>query len=330
MSKNTAGYHLQPPCNGRSDVLSATTVTPTQDRIHPTESQDVVISVRGLTVSYGNHVAVDDVSFNVLQGECFALLGTNGAGKTTIIETLQGHLVPDSGGVSVFGNNPRNLRAVRPRIGIMLQENGVALELTVRETVRLLGSLSGREDDVDRVLGSAGLTARASTRVAQLSGGERRRLDFASAVWGAPELVFLDEPTTGLDVEGRHELWSMVDELRRNGTTIVLITHYLEEVKERADHVVLMHRGRIHAQGRVADLVAEMPGHITFRVDSRQRVVQALSAVDHDGVGQIATHDLQAELTDLLVWARENKVQLEDLEVGPARLDEVFHTLSQP
>ncbi|GAB7039348.1 hypothetical protein JCM9533A_31980 [Catenuloplanes niger JCM 9533] len=187
----------------------------------------MVIDVQHLNLRYGDFHAVRDLSFHVERGELYALLGTNGAGKTSTLEIVEGHRAPTSGTVTVFGASPRDRAAVRPRIGIMLQESGFTPDLTVRESVRLIGGLTGREDTVDRVLAIVDLTAKAGTLVSQLSGGEKRRLDFATAVWGAPELIFLDEPTTGLDIQSRDALWAAVDRLREDGSTIVLTTHYL-------------------------------------------------------------------------------------------------------
>ncbi len=193
-----------------------------------------VIEVERLNVKYGDFHAVKDLSFEVRRGELYALLGTNGAGKTSALETVEGHRTPTSGTVRVFGHQPGDRRAVRPRMGVMLQESGFSPDLTVRESVRLIGTLTRRTDDVDRVLDIVDLTGKAGRKVSQLSGGEKRRLDFATAVYGTPELIFLDEPTTGLDVQSRDHLWMTVDRLRENGATIVLTTHYLEEAQQRA------------------------------------------------------------------------------------------------
>ena len=166
-----------------------------------------VIEVEGLNVTYGDFPAVKDLSFQVQPGELYALLGTNGAGKTSALEVIEGHRPASSGRVRVFGQSPTDRAATRPRMGIMLQESGFSADLTVAESLRLIGRLSGRSDRVDRVLGVVDLTRKADTRVAQLSGGERRRLDFATALYGRPELIILDEPTTGLDIQSRDALW---------------------------------------------------------------------------------------------------------------------------
>lgn len=284
-----------------------------------------VIEVDGLTVTYGDFAAVRDVSFEVRPGELYALLGTNGAGKTSTLEVVEGHRRATSGTVRIFGASPQDRQAVRPRTGIMLQESGFSPDLTVGESVALIGTLSGRDDTVDRVLGVAGLTRKASTVVAQLSGGEKRRLDFATAVYGGPELVILDEPTTGLDIQSRDALWAAVDELRDSGSTVVLTTHYLEEAQQRADRIGLMHEGRLRREGTVAELTQALPSVITFVLPSGAPEPPTVGALN--GAFHIETFHLQDDLHRLLVWAHDHGVELEKLEAGPTRLDDVFRAL---
>jgi ABC-2 type transport system ATP-binding protein len=208
-----------------------------------------VIEVDQLNVSYGGFHAVKDLSFQVGRGELYALLGTNGAGKTSTLEVIEGHRRASAGTVRVFGKRPADRPAVRPRMGIMLQESGFAADLTVAESVRLIGRFSERRDTVAGVLDLVDLAHRAGTRVVQLSGGEKRRLDFATAVYGRPELIVLDEPTTGLDIQSRDALWETVRQLREDGATVLLTTHYLEEAQQRADRIGLMHEGVFRRQG---------------------------------------------------------------------------------
>ncbi|GAB2451906.1 ABC transporter ATP-binding protein [Streptomyces incanus] len=286
-----------------------------------------VIDVERLNVTYGDFTAVRDLSFHVKRGEFYALLGTNGAGKTSTLEVVEGHRRVASGTVRIFGESPQDRRAVRPRMGIMLQESGFSPDLTVRESVGLIGALSGRHDDVDRVLGIAGLTRKASTRVSQLSGGEKRRLDFATAVYGGPELVILDEPTTGLDIQSRDALWAAVDRLREEGATIVLTTHYLEEAQQRADRIGLMHEGTLRREGTVAELTQALPSVISFALPPgapEPPIVGALNGAFH-----IETFNLQDDLYRLLGWAHDTGVELRDLQAGPTRLDDVFRAISR-
>ncbi|MFD2079042.1 ABC-2 type transport system ATP-binding protein [Actinopolymorpha cephalotaxi] len=288
-----------------------------------------VIEVDELNVSYGDFHAVRDLSFEVRRGELYALLGTNGAGKTTTLETVEGHRSPTTGTVRVFGHSPGNRRAVRPRMGVMLQESGFAPDLTVRESVRLIGRLTRRTDDVDRVLDLVDLTGRAGRKVSQLSGGEKRRLDFATAVFGSPELIFLDEPTTGLDIQSRDDLWETVNRLRENGATIVLTTHYLEEAQQRADRIGLMHQGTLHREGTVSELTRTLPAVVRFSLPGPAPAADLpLQAVaDADGRVVVETFALQKDLHVLLRWAQDNAVELRDLEAGPTRLDDVFRAI---
>ncbi|GAA0546845.1 ABC transporter ATP-binding protein [Actinomadura livida] len=286
-----------------------------------------VIDVERLSVTYGDFTAVRDLSFHVRRGEFYALLGTNGAGKTSTLEVVEGHRRAASGAVRIFGESPRDRRAVRPRMGVMLQESGFSPDLTVRESVGLIGALSGRSDDVDRVLGIAGLTRKAGTRVSQLSGGEKRRLDFATAVYGGPELVILDEPTTGLDIQSRDALWAAVDRLRDEGSTIVLTTHYLEEAQQRADRIGLMHEGALHREGTVAELTQALPSLISFVLPPGAPEPPTVGALN--GAFHIETFSLQDDLYRLLGWAHDTGVELRELQAGPTRLDDVFRAIGR-
>lgn len=285
-----------------------------------------VIDVEHLHLSYGEFDAVKDLSFRVERGEFYALLGTNGAGKTSTLEILEGHRRATSGTVRVFGQSPTNRRVVRPRMGIMLQESGFAPDLTVKESVRLIGKLTERTDTAERVISVVDLTHKASTLVSQLSGGEKRRLDFATAVYGSPELVVLDEPTTGLDIQSRDDVWVVVDRLREDGSTIVLTTHYLEEAQQRADRVGLMHQGTFQHQGTVSDLTRTLPSRIQFSLlPTATAPPQAERA--SDGTYVIASFGLQRDLKALLIWAEDHAVELEGLTAGPTRLDDVFRAI---
>ncbi|ANZ43239.1 ABC transporter ATP-binding protein [Lentzea guizhouensis] len=287
-----------------------------------------VIEVERLNVAYGDFHAVRDLSFHVRRGELYALLGTNGAGKTSTLETVEGHRTATSGTVRVFGENPRDRAAVRPRMGIMLQDSGFTPDLTVAESVRLIGALTRRTDRPERVLDVVDLTRKADTKVSQLSGGEKRRLDFATAVYGGPELVFLDEPTTGLDIQSRDALWSTVDKLREGGTTVVLTTHYLEEAQQYADRIGLMHRGTFHREGTVAELTRTLPSVIRFGLPASTPVLPLDARREADGRYLVETFELQKSMSVLLRWAEDHSLELRELEAGPTRLDDVFRAIA--
>ena len=307
---------LEDPAPVRSARTSVHTAAPTGP----------VISVEGLNVTYGDFHAVKDLSFEVTRGELYALLGTNGAGKTSTLEVIEGHREATSGEVRVFGEKPTDRQAVRSRMGIMLQESGFSPDLTVAESVGLIGRLSGRSDTVERVLGVIDLTGKADTLVSQLSGGEKRRLDFATAMYGRPALIVLDEPTTGLDIQSRDAVWDAVDQLREDGATVVLTTHYLEEAQQRADRIGLMHRGTFRRQGTVAELTRTLPAVIEFSLAAGAPAPRRL-VPSADGSYRIETAELQRDLKQLLDWADAHEVVLRGLSAAPTRLDDVFRAI---
>ncbi|MGV9313967.1 ABC transporter ATP-binding protein [Streptomyces sp. NPDC003691] len=297
-------------------------------------TDEYVITAEDLRRSYaGGFEAVRGVSFSVARGEIFALLGTNGAGKTSTVELLEGLAAPAGGSVRVLGHDPyRERSAVRPRIGVMLQEGGFPSDLTVTETARMWGSCTSGARPVGEALELVGLTARARVRVSQLSGGERRRLDLALALIGRPEVLFLDEPTTGLDAEGRRDTRDLVRALRDTGTTVLLTTHYLEEAETLADRLAIMHQGVIVTTGTPAEVTAERPARIRFLLPpgvEAARLPLSLKAGFTGRRVEIRTHELQPSLEELLRWAREHGVRLEGLDARAASLEEAFLDIAQ-
>ncbi|MCG3040334.1 ABC transporter ATP-binding protein [Streptomyces fenghuangensis] len=274
--------------------------------------------------------AVRGVSFTVRPGQLFALLGTNGAGKTSTVELLEGLAAPYRGRVRLFGDlDPVADRArIRPRTGAMLQEGGFVSHLTVRESVEMWAELTSRPRPVAQALELAGLSHRRDVMVQNLSGGERRRLDLAVATLSRPEVLFLDEPTAGMDAEGRHATWRLIGELRERGSTILLTTHYLEEAESLADRLAIMHRGRIAASGTVAEIVADHPSTLSFGLDDRWTVrdlpIGGTSLEERGGRVTITTGQLQKDAARLLAWAEEKGVELERFTARPASLEEAF------
>ncbi|MEU2285386.1 ABC transporter ATP-binding protein [Streptomyces sp. NPDC013178] len=298
------------------------------------DTKEHVIEVTDLRRVYGGGFqAVRGISFHVDRGEIFALLGTNGAGKTSTVELLEGLERPDGGRIRVLGHDPHAERAVvRPRTGVMLQEGGFPSELTVKETARMwAGCVSGARP-VGEALALVGLAGKADVRVKQLSGGERRRLDLALALLGKPEVLFLDEPTTGLDAEGRRDTWDLVRALRDAGTTVLLTTHYLEEAEGLADRLAILHQGRIAAAGTPAEVTAAQPSRISFQLPEGYFVgdlppLGELGVCDHEVEGRLVrlrTRELQRAATGLLVWADRARVELKGLDVRSASLEEAF------
>jgi len=290
-----------------------------------------VIVADNVTRTYGKFTAVDGVSFHVAQGELVALLGSNGAGKTSLLEVLQGSTRSNDGRVQVFGLDPiADRAAIRQRSGIMLQEAGFAKDLTVRETlVMWAGTLTSPRPVADS-LAMCGLEGRADIRVGSLSGGERRRLDLAMATLGRPELLFMDEPTTGLDPAVRQYTWELVRRMLDEGSTVLLTTHYMEEAEELADRILIMDRGRILIEGSVADIVARHPCEITFRdVEVSDREFERLSHVVYPvsrdrGITRVLSTDLHATLRELLALADSRDIHLDGLNARAASLESAF------
>jgi len=297
-----------------------------------------VITVSGVQRRYGSgssaFTAVRGVDLTVRRGELFALLGTNGAGKTSLLEVVEGLAPASAGTVRVLGNDPyRDRHLVRPRTGIMLQEAGFPADLTTEETARMWHGTLGSPMPVAAALDLVDLGHRAGVQVKSLSGGERRRLDLALAVMGRPEILFLDEPTTGLDPQSRRAAWELVRTLLEAGTTVVLTTHYLEEAEELADRLAIMHRGEIVRTGTVAQIVAGEPARIRYRTTAGDladpRTLHGLPALltagrSRTGLVEIESRDLQVTLTALLERANTAGEALTNLEASHASLERAF------
>ncbi len=257
------------------------------------------MSVRGLRKQYGTFTAVDGIGFEIARGETFALLGPNGAGKSTTVEILEGYRDRDAGEVSVLGVDPQHATlAWKARIGIVLQQTGESGTVTVREQLSHFASLYPHPRDIDEVIAAVGLEAKAKTRIKALSGGQRRRVDVALGVIGRPELLFLDEPTTGFDPEARHQFWELIRSLSREGTTIVLTTHYLDEAAQLSD------RAAVIAGGRMLDI-----GPVDT-IGSEQARVPLVRWRDDSGLHEERTHE-PARLVAQLVAAQGEPVELE-------------------
>ena len=287
------------------------------------------IEVRGLRKSYGDVEAVRGIDLSVSRGEVFALLGPNGAGKTTTVEILEGHRARTAGDVSVLGHDPGlNERALKQRIGIVLQTTGVEPYLTVEETIDLFRGYYPHPLPLDEILDVIGLREHRRTRVRRLSGGQQRRLDVAIGLAGDPELLFLDEPTTGLDPAARRGAWDMVGNLRSLGKTVVLTTHYMDEAEQLADRVAIIVQGEVVAEGTPGELVRrEGSTIIRFNVrpggGSPPDELGAETAGD-DGRYTITTGTPTHSLNRLTGWAMERAIELEELSVSTPTLEDVF------
>jgi ABC-2 type transport system ATP-binding protein len=293
-----------------------------------------VIEVRGLVKRYGDHVAVGGVDLDVFAGEIFALLGPNGAGKTTTLEMLEGYRHRDEGSVSVLGDDPEQATlAWRARIGLVLQTSQMPAELTVAELVDRYAGYYPHPRDVDETIELVGLSDKRDARAGRLSGGQQRRLDVALALVGDPELVFLDEPTTGFDPAARRAAWSMIDDLRGLGKTVILTTHYMEEAEALADRIAILVNGQIAAQGTPSTIGDRetAPAEIRFVAppgfDPKILSAGEIHRDDHHLV--ITTADATVTVGELVDWARRERCELVGLEIRRPSLEDVYLELAE-
>lgn len=293
---------------------------------------DTAVRVRGLRRTYGRgptaYEAVRGVDLDVRAGSITALLGTNGAGKTSTLEVIEGLAPATAGEIRVLGLDPiKDREALRRRTGVLLQKSGFSGDLTVRETLRQwAGTLSGTPKPVDDMLELLSLERRADVRMLALSGGETRRVDLACALMSDPELVILDEPTTGLDPESRRDVWRLIEGLRDGGATVLLTTHYLEEAESLADRLEIMHGGEIVRSGTPAEIAMGHPSTISFaEIDGElPGNLPAGSIHTEHGRTTIQTPALQLTLSELLRWADDHGVRLDDLDARSPSLESVF------
>jgi ABC-2 type transport system ATP-binding protein len=293
------------------------------------------IVVEGLERRFGDLVAVDGVSFEIQAGEVVALLGPNGAGKTTTLEILEGYLAPTVGSVSVLGADPRTAdRAWRARIGVVLQSTSLDPQLTVDDALKVFSRVFARPRPVAEVLELIGLESDARTAIGQLSGGQQRRVDLGLGIVGRPELLFLDEPTTGLDPAARRGTWRIVEHLADEGTTVLLSTHYMEEAQRLADRLLILADGRL-----VADSPCDAIRASLARSTVRLPIGAGVGLPDPPGMlaGHLADGQLElavdsdalsVALEQLLEWARINDLDLAGLEVAPPSLEDTYLELT--
>jgi len=303
----------------------------------------LALSIKGLRKTFADVVAVDGIDLEIMCGECFGLLGPNGAGKTTTIEICEGLTTSDTGTVELLGLSWLHAaRELRQRIGVQLQETQFPEKLTVEETLRLFRSFYRRGMSVDDVIGLAQLEEKRRSRVGTLSGGQKQRLAMACALVGDPELLFLDEPTTGLDPQARRHLWDLVDHLRNAGRTIILTTHYMDEAERLCDRVAIMDHGRIISLGTPPQLIASVGGdHIVeFAVTKGDGNIHPLEGTALTAIPGILSHRVDAGLHQLSVGELHTTVPrifsaLDDLGLHPsefrthsATLEDVFVRLT--
>ncbi len=319
--------------------MSADMQTTTTDASTPTgrPAEDAAIVVENLTKRYGANTVVDRLSFSVQRGEIFALLGPNGAGKTTTIETLEGYRRAEAGSVRVLGLDPvREGRALKPCIGVMLQQDGLYPGLTAREVVQLFAGYFRQPQNPDALLERVGLQNVKKTRSRRLSGGEKRRLALAVALVGNPSLLFLDEPTTGMDPQARLATWEIIRELQRGGTTVLLTTHLMDEAERLADRVAIIDSGRLIALDTPGNLTGTQNATVVRFVAQAGLDCAQLAALPsatraeeiRPGSYLLETTDAQALVAELAAWLRDAKIPLTELRVGHGSLEDLFLRLT--
>ncbi len=299
----------------------------------------VAVSCRGLKKSYGDVLAVDGLDLEVFVGECFGLLGPNGAGKTTTVEILEGLLEPDAGDVEILGLRwGVDDRAIRQRLGVQLQETQLAEKLTVEETLRIFRSFFDRGRSVDDVLKIVELEEKRSAWVSRLSGGQQQRLAVACALVSEPELLFLDEPTTGLDPQSRRQLWDLVLDFKASGGTVLLTTHYMEEAERLCDRVAIVDHGQVIALGTPDELISKLGAEHVVEialqrddptVDDWLRRIDGVQNVKRERQGILLTvRAVHRTVPALLAALRGREVELSRLTTHNATLEDVFVSLT--
>ena len=312
-----------------------TTTRQTAHNIYARGNEAIVVD--HFSKSYGPMRVVDNLQFTVQRGEVFALLGPNGAGKTTTVETLEGYRTPDVGTIRVLGRDPiREAQTLKPHIGVMLQQDGLYPALTAREVLRLFAGYYEHSQDVDALLERVGLTTVAKTRCRRLSGGQKRRLALAVALVGNPSLVFLDEPTAGMDPQARLATWEIIRDLKRNGVTVLLTTHLLDEAERLADRVAIIDNGHL--------IALDTPGNLTGTQNANVVRFVAPSGIDTEALAKLSsatsaeevrpgsyvvqTNDIPTLLVELTTWLRVSHVILSELRVGHGSLEDLFLRLT--
>ena len=296
------------------------------------------IEVNGLTKRYGDFTAVDGISFSVDSGEVFGILGPNGAGKTTTLEVIEGLLEPTSGQISILGlDSHRDTARVKERIGVQLQASAYFEYLTLTEILDLFGGFYPRHVPAKDLLDKVGLSDKANTTVGKLSGGQKQRFTIAATLVNDPEIVFLDEPTTGLDPQARRNLWEFIQAIHQEGRTIVLTTHYMEEAELLCQRVAIMDQAKIVALDTPTTLIRALPVPYEVKImtsgDPNLDKLESLPSVtsvqrDGDGMLRLRSADAARTMEALLRWSDDQRVQLSHLEVLPANLEDVFLSIT--
>lgn len=301
------------------------------------EENGLMMRVTGLKKYYGELHAVDGISFAIPRASVFTILGPNGAGKTTTLEILEGIREPDAGEIEVFGMKLKKVtRAVKERMGVLLQDGNFESYLRVKEVAHLFASFFKQALSVDEVLAKVALKDKANAYAKTLSGGQKQRLAVGVALVNDPELIFLDEPTTGLDPQARRNIWSIITDLKAKGKTIILTTHYMEEAEALSDHVCIMDHGAIIAEGSPRELAARLGQETIIEFTAGELADGAFDGLETYGKSArtegetvtLETEDLVHTMEQLLAWSREHRVPLKNMAVRQPNLEDVFLSLT--
>ncbi|WP_206528010.1 ABC transporter ATP-binding protein [Marinitoga sp. 38H-ov] len=290
-----------------------------------------IIEVKNLRKYYGNIKAVDDITFSVKKGEIFSLLGPNGAGKTTTLEIIEGLRKKDEGEIIYFGkfNSPEDFY-IKERIGVQLQNSAFMDNLTVYETLKMFSGLYKKSYDVDKLVSKMSLIEKKNSKVKELSGGQKQRLAIAVALVNDPEIVFLDEPTTGLDPQARHIIWDLIIELKKLGKTIILTTHYMEEAEYLSDSIHIIDRGKIIAKGTVEELIKSLKRKsiIIFQTENPDIFKKIFDGIIIDNRVEISSDDLEKTLFNIIDFSKKNNIPIDNITIRKPNLEDVFLSLT--
>lgn len=300
-------------------------------------NKESIIQLRGVTKSFKDLRAVDALDLDIHRGEYTALLGPNGAGKTTLVEMMEGIQTPDSGEILLFGKSWKEAeRELRQRIGLSLQETRFIDKLTVLETMKVFGSFLGvSRDRILETLASMNLEDKAKTFVVNLSGGQRQRLALGVALMSKPEILLLDEPTTGLDPHARREIWTILEQLKAKGTTLILTTHYMEEAQHLCERIVVLDHGKIIAQGQLTDLLSDGGGEMVVFKSARSPSAQLLQKLRgvlrvelSEGGGRLIVSNMLQVLPRFIALMKKLRIAVHDVECRKMTLDDIFISLT--
>jgi ABC-2 type transport system ATP-binding protein len=310
----------------------------TIQQMQETTTHEAIV-VENFSKSYGTNLVVNQLQFTVQRGEIFALLGPNGAGKTTTVETLEGYRKPDKGTINVLGFDPINqAQELKPRIGIVLQQDGLYPALTAREVLQLFAGYYAHPQDIDTLIEWVGLTSAVKTRCRRLSGGQKRRLALAVALVGNHELLFMDEPTTGMDPQARLTTWEIIRTLQKEGVTILLTTHLMDEAERLADRIAIIDHGQLIALDTPQNLTGAQNATIVRFVAPASLDLKQLAALPsahhvqepRPGSYIIETDTIPTLLVELTSWLRDTNTPLIELRVGHGSLEDLFLRLTGP